>query len=559
MTTFKNFDIQENILKSIAELGFENPTPVQEQAIPFLLENTEQDLLAFAQTGTGKTAAFGIPVIEQIDANNKNVQSIILAPTRELCMQIAKDIESYSKQVKGIKVLAVYGGASIETQIKALKQGVQIVVGTPGRTVDLIKRKKLKLSTVKWLVLDEADEMLNMGFKDELDTILAQTPDEKQTLLFSATMPKEVLRIAKTYMHNPKEIKIGASNSGAKNVEHQYYVVNAANKYEALKRIADINPDIYAIVFCRTRRDTKEVASKLIKDGYNADALHGDLSQSQRDNVMERFRAGNLQILVATDVAARGLDVDSLTHVINYSLPDDPEVYIHRSGRTGRAGKNGLSISIIHTRELSKIKALEKMAQKQFAKVKVPGGEEIVHARLFNVIDKIKNTEVDEDKIKPFLDKIFPKFEDVSKEDLIKKLVSVEFTRFISYYKNAKDINVSASAKKDDYNKKDRKSRGNNFSRFYINLGTKQGLNASTLIGLINEKTNSNNIEIGKIDLMKGFAFFEVEKKSADLILRKLNNSNFKSQKIKVELSNSKPQNNNDSYGKRRNRKKRRN
>jgi len=557
MITFNDFGIQETILKSIKELGFETPTPVQEQAIPHLLQETEEDLLAFAQTGTGKTAAFGIPVIEQIDVENKNVQSIILAPTRELCMQIAKDLSNYSKYLKGLNIVAVYGGASIETQIKALKNGAQIVVGTPGRTVDLIHRKKLKLSGVKWLILDEADEMLNMGFKDELDKILAQTPEEKQTLLFSATMPKEVLRIAKTYMHNPKEIKIGHTNSGAENVEHKYYLVSAANKYEALKRIADITPDIYGIVFCRTRRDAKEVASKLIKDGYNADALHGDLSQSQRDNVMDRFRAGNLQILVATDVAARGLDVDSLTHVINYSLPDDPEVYIHRSGRTGRAGKSGLSISIIHSREISKIKALEKMTKKSFVKTKVPGGEEIVHARLFNVIDKIKNTEVDEERIKPFLDKILPKFDDVSKDELIKKLVSVEFTRFINYYSNSKDINLKEGRREDSRDKKDRKRSNTAFSRFYINLGTKQGLNASTLIGLINEKTDSNNIEIGKIDLMKGFSFFEADKKSEKAILKKLNNSKFKSQRIVIELANDKVvKKDENSYGKRRNRKK---
>ncbi len=555
--TFSELGVQTTILDALEILGFETPTPIQAQTIPHLLGNQEQDLLAFAQTGTGKTAAFGIPILQQIDENLKDTQSIILAPTRELCMQIAKDINAYAKKIKKINIVAVYGGASIETQIKQLNKGAQIVVGTPGRTVDLIKRKKLKLQNINWLVLDEADEMLNMGFKEELDTILSETPDYKQTLLFSATMPKEVMRIAQRYMKDAKEIKVGEQNAGAKNVEHIYYVVKASNKYLALKRIADINPDIYGIVFCRTRRDTKDIADKLIEDGYNADALHGDLSQAQRDLVMQRFRTGNLQILVATDVAARGLDVKELSHVINYNLPDDPEVYVHRSGRTGRAGKKGISVTIAHSRELSKIRALEKMVKKTFEKALIPSGNEIVKLRLFNLIDKIKKTEVNETQIEPFLSTIFEKFEGLEREELIKKFVSVEFTRFLEYYKNTQDINIAGSTQSAQEQRKGQR-RGMEFTRFYINLGTKTNLNPNTLIGLINDHTRSRNIEIGKIDMMKRFTFFEIDSTYENEVLKGLNNIDFKGITVSVEKSNPKPQNNKDSerYGRRRNRKK---
>ncbi len=566
--TFEEIGVKADILKAINELGFENPTPIQAQTIPHLLENSDQDLLAFAQTGTGKTAAFGLPIIQQIDVNEKKTQSIILAPTRELCIQIAKDIEKYSKYLKNMNVVPVYGGTSIDTQIRALNKGAQIVVGTPGRTLDLIKRRKLRLQNVQWLVLDEADEMLNMGFKDELDQILSETPDYKQTLLFSATMPKEVARIAREYMKDTKEIKIGEKNAGAKNVEHEYYLVRASDKYAALKRIADINPQIYGIVFCRTRRDTKAIADKLIEDGYNADALHGDLSQAQRDMVMQRFRIRNLQILVATDVAARGLDVTDLTHIINYSLPDDPEVYVHRSGRTGRAGKKGLSITIGHSKETRKIKALEKMVKKTFKHAQVPGGEEIVEKRLYNLIDNIKNTDVDESQIEPFLANIFEKFEDLSREELIKKFVSVEFSRFLKYYKGARDINIRADERggRDDRDGRDGKDGRSNknprnpntkFSRFYINLGTRQDINAAVLMGVINDFTGNKNIEIGKIDIMKGFSFFEVDKKYENNIEKSFADAKYKDQKIVVELSNAKPStSNDDGYGKRRNRNK---
>ena len=571
--TFEEIGVNGSILSAITKLGFTEPTPIQAQTIPHLLQNSEQDLLAFAQTGTGKTAAFGLPVIQQIEVNNKDTQSIILAPTRELCIQIAKDIASYAKDIKGLNIVPVYGGSSIETQIKALNKGAHIVVGTPGRTVDLIKRRRLKLQHVKWLVLDEADEMLNMGFKEELDSILSETPDEKQTLLFSATMPKEVARIAREYMRDAKEIKVGEKNAGAKNVEHHYYMVQARDKYAALKRIADSNPNIYAIVFCRTRRDTKEVADKLIQDGYNADALHGDLSQAQRDVVMQRFRIGNLQMLIATDVAARGLDVKELTHVINYSLPDDPEVYIHRSGRTGRAGHKGLSLTIAHSREMGKIRSLEKMVQKSFTKLLVPGGKEIVETRLYNLIENIKKTEVEEEKIAPFMERIMAKFEDESKEELIKKFVSVEFTRFLNYYKGAKDINITGGRESREgegrrSRGRDKESRGNRsdrrddrkysdkeFSRFYINLGSKTEVNPAVLMGIINDNTRTRNIEVGKIDLMKRFSFFEVDKQFEKEIIEGFKNASFRGTKISVELSNAKPERSDrsggDGFGKR--------
>ena len=580
--TFEEIGVSGNILTAITKLGYVEPTPIQAQTIPHLLENSDQDLLAFAQTGTGKTAAFGLPVIQQIITDDLDTQCIMLAPTRELCIQIAKDLASYAKDIRGLNVVPVYGGSPIDTQIRALNRGAHIVVGTPGRTVDLIKRKRLKLNKVKWLVLDEADEMLNMGFKDELDAILSETPDEKQTLLFSATMPKEVSRIAGQYMRDAKEIKVGEKNAGAKNVEHKYYMVAARDKYSALKRIADSNPNVYAIVFCRTRRDTKEVADKLIQDGYNADALHGDLSQAQRDVVMQRFRIGNLQMLIATDVAARGLDVKDLTHVINYSLPDDPEIYVHRSGRTGRAGKKGLSLTIAHSREMGKIKALERMVKKTFEKELVPGGDQIVETRLYNLIENIKKTEVNEDKIAPFMEKIMTNFEEMSKEELIKKFVSVEFTRFLNYYKGAKDINITGGREsrdgegrrsrgrdRDDRgNRDDRSSRGDrnegggrfsdtNFSRFYINLGTKTEVNPQVLMGIINDNTRTRNIEIGKIDLMKRFSFFEVDKKYEAEIIEGFKDANFRGTKIAVELSNAKPERgggDGDSYGKRKDR-----
>ena len=440
MANFKDIGVNKELLKSIREMGFETPTPIQKESIPYLL-TSHQDLISLAQTGTGKTAAFGLPIIQQTNPKIKHVQAIVLCPTRELCIQIAKDLTAYSKYLDYVKILPVYGGTNIENQIKSIKKGVQIIVGTPGRTKDLIKRKILKLDIVNKVVLDEADEMLSMGFKDDLDFILDRTSNNRQTMLFSATMSKEVLSISKKYMKDAKEIAVAKVNSAAKNVEHHIYDVSSRHKYDALKRIADYNPNIYGIVFCRTRRQTKEITKKFINDGYNADAIHGDLSQGQRDEVMSRFRDKSLQMLIATDVAARGLDVEDLTHIINYSLPDDPEIYTHRSGRTGRAGKNGISIAISNSRESRKIKSIENKSQIKFLKKEVPTGKDICSIQLFKLIEKIEKVKVDDKQIEPYLDDIYKKLEWLSREDLIKHFVSAEFNRFLEYYKNSNNIN----------------------------------------------------------------------------------------------------------------------
>ena len=536
--TFKETGLLEDILRATSELGFEEPTPIQEKIIPLIL-NSDDDLIALAQTGTGKTAAFGLPLIQLTDMESERIQTIVLCPTRELCMQITSDLTKYSKYSEGFEVVPVYGGADIRNQIKALKDGCQVVVGTPGRVMDLINRKVLKLAHIRYLVLDEADEMLNMGFKEDLDVILAETPAHKRTFLFSATMPGEIAAIARKYMDKPKEISVGSRNQGAENVRHEYYTVHARDRYLALKRIVDIYPNIYGIVFCRTRQITKEVADKLMTDGYNADALHGDLSQAQRDHVMNRFRLKQLQLLVATDVAARGLDVNDLTHIINYDLPDDNEIYIHRTGRTARAGKSGIAISIIHTREVRKIKDIERMTGKRFEAKKVPTGVEICEKQLFNLVDKVENIEVDDAQIEQFLPVIYKKLSWLSREELIKHFVSVEFNRFLAYYKNTPDL--SHEEGRDDYQKKPGKG---SYSRFHINLGLSQGLNPPRLIGLINEQTRNRNIPVGKIDLLKNFSFFEVEKRYEDEVLRSFKKATFEGIKVHIELSRP------ESYGK---------
>ena len=536
--TFSEIGLNSNILKAITDLGFDTPTPIQQEAVPFLLSE-ETDLIALAQTGTGKTAAFGMPIIQKIDDSRKQTQSIILCPTRELCLQITKDLGTYSKYIKKLKVTAVYGGANIQTQIRALNSGSQIVVGTPGRVIDLINRKKLKLKNVEFVVLDEADEMLNMGFKDDLDTILEETPEEKQTLLFSATMPKEVMKITKDYMFSPHQIEIASRNIGAENVEHHYYMVNARDKYKALRRICDVNPDIYGIVFCRTRRETKDVAEKLMQDGYNADAIHGELSQQQRDHVMGRFRKKTLQILVATDVAARGIDIKELTHIINYNLPDDNEIYIHRSGRTGRAGNKGISIIISHSREKRKLQAIEKMVKKELILKKVPDGEEICAIQLLSLIDKIVKTDVSH-QIEQYLPVIEEKLSHLDKEGLLKHFVSAEFNRFLSFYKNAPDINISASKGK-ERGKNKRRHSDEGFSRFFINLGKTHRVEPQNLIGLVNEYTRNRNLVIGKIDILKNFSFFEVETAAEKDILEGFSDSQWNGYQLSVELS--KPKN----------------
>jgi len=571
MNSFAVTGLQEEILSAIQELGFETPTPIQAKTIPHLL-TSDKDLIAFAQTGTGKTAAFGLPAIQLTDVKDKRTQTIILCPTRELCMQITKDLTNYSKNIKGIGIVAVYGGSSIDTQIRALNREAQIVVGTPGRVKDLIQRKKLVLHNIKRVILDEADEMLSMGFKDDLNEILAETPKEKQTLLFSATMAKEVMNITKKYMTDAVEISVARQNAGAENVKHVYYMVQAKDRYEVLKRVADINPKIYGIVFCRTRRETKEIASKFMNDGYNADALHGDLSQAQRDEVMGRFRTGQLQLLIATDVAARGLDVTDLTHIINFNLPDDSEVYIHRSGRTGRAGKSGISILITHTRENRRIQEIEKKFGIKFTKESVPSGKDICTAQLYSMIDKIEKVEVDEKQIEPFLEEIYKKLEWLNREDLIKHFVSAEFNRFLAYYKNARDVNVSDSPRErsdrrdkrdsrdgddrrgrdredrgtrdraDRGSKDDRDSRSENFSRLYISAGSRDELTPARLMGMINESLDSSDAEVGKIDIMRNFSFFEIEKKKEADLVKALNGTDFDGKPLLVEVSQVKPE-----------------
>ena len=455
--SFFQFSLKSEIIKAVTEMGFNQPTPIQEKVIPHLISSS-QDLIASAQTGTGKTAAFGLPVLSTTNTEDSSVQTLILCPTRELCMQITNDLISYSKYLKSLNILAVYGGTKIEKQIKALKKGPQIVIGTPGRTKDLIKRKKLFVGKIQRLILDEADEMLSMGFKDDLEMIIHSTSESKQILLFSATMTPKVLSVTKKYMQNPMEIAVARINLAAENVQHLYYMVQAKDRYEVVKRIADMNPNIYGIVFCRTRRETKEVSNKLINDHYNADTIHGDLSQAERDDVMSRFRKRKLQILVATDVAARGLDVDDLTHVINYNLPDDDEIYIHRSGRTGRAGKNGISIVIIHGREIRRLKGIEKKSGIHFVKKEVPNGLDICKKRLYALIDKIEKVNVDEDQIEPFLPYIYDKLNWLDREKLIKHFVSAEFNRYLSYYKHSRDINV-VSFEKDNKKRPKRKRR----------------------------------------------------------------------------------------------------
>lgn len=533
---FKDLGLQSSLLNAIDELGFVNPTPIQNKSIPIVL-NSSKDLIALAQTGTGKTAAFGLPLIQQIELKNKNIQTIVLCPTRELCIQISKDLISYSKLINGLKIIPVYGGASIENQIKSIKKGSHVIVGTPGRTKDLIKRKVLNFNYVDRVVLDEADEMLSMGFKDDLDFILDTTKKDRQTLLFSATMSKEVRNISKKFMKNAEEITVEKLNSGSKNVEHNIYYVSSRDKYATLKRIADYNPSIYGIVFCRTRRETKDISKKFIKDGYNADAIHGDLSQSQRDDVMSRFRDGIIQILIATDVAARGLDVNNLSHVINYSLPDDPEVYTHRSGRTGRAGNKGISVVISNSREGRKIKSIENKSQIKFIKKDVPTGKDICSKQLFNLIEKIEKVKVDEKQISPFLPEIYKKLDWLSREDLIKHFVSAEFNRFLDYYKGNKDIKIN-----NDSNSKATKTekKRNVFENLSINIGRKHSVSPIELITLINRITKTNDVEIGSIDIRQSYTLFEIDKNVFKTLIDKSKDFDFNGIGLNIKKSKDK-------------------
>ncbi len=533
MSTFLELGLKEPIIKALTDLGYEKPTVIQEKAIPQIISSTD-DLKAFAQTGTGKTAAFSLPIIELLEASNNNVQAIILSPTRELAVQIGNNIKDFCKYIKDIRVTTVYGGSSIEDQIRSLKKGSQIVVGTPGRTVDLINRRALKLGNVQWLVLDEADEMLNMGFKDELDKVLEATPETKQTLLFSATFPREVESIARNYMTKPVEITSGQKNQGSDNVSHEYYSVTERTRYPALKRIADLNPNIYAIIFCRTRRETQEVADNLIKDGYSADSLHGDLSQAQRDSVMGKFRKKTIQILVATDVAARGLDVSELTHVINHKLPDQIENYTHRSGRTGRAGNKGISIVLVNGKEKGKLRPIEKIIKKKFIQAKVPSGKEICQNQLMNLIDKVQAIEVNETQINEFLPSIYEKLKDLEREELIQKFVSLEFNTMLAYYENAKDLNDLSSR-----DNSRARSTNENMTRFFINIGRKDSLNPAKLIGLINDQNIGDKIEIGAIDILDTFSFFELDKNFEDKALDAFsrNQPDFDGRSVNIEVT----------------------
>ena len=532
MKTFEELGVSAEIRQAIEEMGYEYPMPVQEEVIPYLLGN-RNDVVALAQTGTGKTAAFGLPLIQKIDVKNCVPQALILCPTRELCLQIAGDLTDYSKYITNLKILPVYGGSSIDSQIRSLKKGVHIIVATPGRLIDLMERKVARLETIQDVVMDEADEMLNMGFTESINAILEQVPEDRNTLMFSATMSPEISRIAQTYLHNAKEITIGTKNEGSKNVHHIAYIVHAKDKYLALKRVVDFYPQIYGIIFCRTRKETQEIADKLIQDGYNADSLHGELSQAQRDLVMQKFRQRHLQLLVATDVAARGLDVNDLTHVINYALPDDTESYTHRSGRTGRAGKTGISIAIMNLREKSKMKEIERIIKKKFEIGILPSGQAICEQQLIKVIDDIEKVKVDEEEIEAFLPNIYRKLEWLSKEDLIKRVVSMEFNRFLNYYKNAPEIEQPKSNDKKGETK-ERKDRGTDrektarkaekgYTRLFLNLGKTDGFYANQIIELVNRNLKKEHIQIGRIDLMQNFSFFEIIESQAPIVIKALN------------------------------------
>ena len=530
MKTFEELGVSPEIRKAIEELGYENPMPVQEEVIPYLLGNGN-DVVALAQTGTGKTAAFGLPLIQKIDVKNCVPQALVLCPTRELCLQIAGDLTDYSKYITDLKILPVYGGSSIDSQIRSLKRGVHIIVATPGRLIDLMERKVAQLATIRDVVMDEADEMLNMGFTDSINAILENIPQDRNTLMFSATMSPEIARIAKTYLHEAKEITIGTKNEGSKNVNHVAYIVHAKDKYLALKRVVDFYPQIYGIVFCRTRKETQEIADKLIQDGYNADSLHGELCQAQRDLVMQKFRQRHLQLLVATDVAARGLDVNDLTHVINYGLPDDTESYTHRSGRTGRAGKTGISIAIINLREKGRMKEIEHIIKKKFEVSVLPSGQEICQQQLIKVIDDIEKVKVNEEEIETFLPGIYRKLDWLDKEDLIKRVVSLEFNRFLDYYKNAPEIeqpkanekkSEAKESRKGDKEKVGRKTE-KGYTRLFLNLGKTDGFYTNQIIDLVNRNLRKERIQIGRIDLMQNFSFFEVIQEQAPQVLKALN------------------------------------
>lgn len=553
MKTFEELGVSEPLRRAVEELGFEQPMPIQERVIPRLLGDAN-DIVALAQTGTGKTAAFGLPVLQRVDPDTRATQALILSPTRELCLQIAGDLADFSKYIPGVKVIPVYGGSSIESQIRALRAGAQVIVATPGRLIDLIKRGVVKLDNVTTVVLDEADEMLNMGFLDSIEEILAHVPEHRKMLLFSATMPADILRIAKRYMHDYEEIVVGSRNDGAENVRHIYYMVKAQDKYLALKRVVDNSPGIYAIIFCRTRRDTQEIADNLIRDGYNAESLHGDLSQQQRDIVMKKFRDRVVPLLVATDVAARGLDVSDLTHVINYGLPEDVAVYTHRSGRTGRAGKSGVSVAIIHSREQGRLREIERIIGKTFEHLKVPTPEHIIEKQLYNLADRIERVKVNEEEIARYLPGISRKLEWLSEEDLLKRVISLEFNRLLEYYKGVPDIDfIDVKPKADKKERrskngldtsrpaneadKDRRTAARGMERIYINVGKRDGFFAGNLIDMLNKLVQGKRVDVGRIDLLPSYSLFDVRKSDARKVVGALTGADFYGKRIHSEIA----------------------
>ncbi len=559
MANFEELGVEPRLLKAIVELGFEHPMPIQEMVIPHLIRE-DGDVVGLAQTGTGKTAAFGLPLLQRIEEESDATQSLVIAPTRELCLQIAGDLADFAKYMDHIKIIPVYGGSSIESQIRGIKKGAQVIVATPGRLIDLIKRGVVKLGNVNTVILDEADEMLNMGFIDDINEILSHVPEDRKMLMFSATMPKEIAAIARNFMKEPVEFVAGNKNEGAKNVKHIYYMVKAQNKYLALKRVADNNPDIYGIIFCRTKRETQEIADKLIADGYNADCLHGDLSQAQRDLAMKKFRDHVTQLLVATDVAARGLDVDDLTHVINYGLPDDVAVYTHRSGRTGRANKTGVSVAIIHSREKGRLREIEKRIGKEFEYKKVPTPDHIIEKQIYHLADRLERVEVDDEKIQQFLPGVRKKLEWLSEEDLLKRVLSLEFNRLLDYYRDMPDIDLNASAKGDRKSKGDREEKGDRgdrkqrksgrdngdkdrrtaeegYERLMVNIGKAAGFFPGNLMELVNRSVVGTKPEIGRIDLLPEYTLFDVRKKDARKVVDALRNADFFGRKISAEFA----------------------
>ncbi|MBE8714589.1 DEAD/DEAH box helicase [Sphingobacterium hungaricum] len=554
MNPFLELGIRHEVVNAITELGFEKPSSIQEKAIPVLLTGND-DFVGLAQTGTGKTAAFGLPLLEQLDFSQKHPQALVLCPTRELCLQIAKDIEKYAKYIDNVNVVAVYGGANISDQLRQIRRGVQIVVATPGRMLDIIGRNAIDFSQVKYVVLDEADEMLNMGFQEDINTILSETPDDKKTWLFSATMPREVRRIAQKYMTDPVELTVGTKNTGNANIEHHYYLIRARDKYAAFKRIVDSNPEIFGIVFCRTKIETQEIAEALIKDGYNADSLHGDLSQQQRDKVMKRYRERNLQLLIATDVAARGIDVNDVTHVINFSLPDEIENYTHRSGRTARAGKTGISISLVNIKEQSKIRQLEKVIGKPFERKQVPQGTEVCEKQLFSIVNKIQSVEVNEAQIAPFLPGIMENLAELSKEDIITRFASLEFNRFLEYYQNAPDLNIDANDRGDRGERGERGDRGDRrqgskgFTRLFMNLGSVDELSRGDMLGFICNNAKITGKSIGKIDMKGVFTFFEVEDAEVEKVFEGFKSVDFNGRQVRIEVSGDRDRNSADGGG----------